>query len=115
MRANAGRLNKFLLLPLLAALSLFFLNPQPALAMHLAEGILPANWAALWYVIAAVFMFFAFRIIKKKTSADDHIRCFYSFGADCFASRITRRFGILSFIVERVGGTGGEWNRGHPK
>jgi cobalt/nickel transport system permease protein len=35
--------------------------------MHIAEGILPANWAAIWYLPAAVFVGIGIYVIKKKT------------------------------------------------
>ncbi len=53
-------------LALVLALGLF-LCPAPAYAMHIAEGILPASWCAIWYVIAAIFVVFGIIIIRKKT------------------------------------------------
>ncbi len=38
---------------LLVAILLF---PQPALAMHLSEGILPAGWVILWFAAAIPFV-----------------------------------------------------------
>src|SRR5208337_133994 len=38
---------------LLAGLLLLF--ARPAHAMHITEGILPFNWAAAWFVVAAQF------------------------------------------------------------
>ena len=45
-----------LLLALVPIFGLLILHPSQAHAMHIAEGILPANWAAIWYVTAAVFV-----------------------------------------------------------
>ena len=56
-----------LALALVLVLGLLFLYPTPVYAMHIAEGILPANWAAVWYVIAVIFVAIGIRIIKKKT------------------------------------------------
>jgi len=75
MKAKNGgaafhNIKKLFLLPLLLVTGLFFANPQPALAMHLTEGVLPANWAGLWYALAAVFMLLAFRAIRKRTGTD---------------------------------------------
>ncbi len=56
-----------LALALVFALGLLFLYPTPAYAMHIAEGILPANWAAIWYVIAVIFVGIGIRIIRKRT------------------------------------------------
>ncbi len=36
--------------------------------MHIAEGILPADWAALWYVIAFIFVGIGIFFIKRNTS-----------------------------------------------
>ena len=54
-------------LALVIALGLLFLYPTPAYAMHIAEGILPANWAAIWYVIAIIFLVIGIIIIRRKT------------------------------------------------
>ncbi len=52
---------------LAVALGLLFLYPTPAYAMHIAEGILPAKWAAIWYAIAVIFLAIGVIIIRKKT------------------------------------------------
>lgn len=54
-------------LSLLLAVGLLFLYTTPVRAMHIAEGILPAMWAGLWYVVAFVFLAIGIRIIQKKT------------------------------------------------
>ena len=54
-------------LALAVAIGLLFLCPTPAYAMHIAEGILPANWAAIWYAIAVIFLVIGILIIKRKT------------------------------------------------
>ncbi len=56
-----------LALALLIALGLLFLYPTPAYAMHIAEGILPAKWAAVWYAIAITVLAFGIRTIRKRT------------------------------------------------
>ncbi len=55
-----------LALALVVALGLL-LCPTPAYAMHIAEGILPAGWAAIWYVVAAIFVAIGIWIIRKRT------------------------------------------------
>ena len=35
--------------------------------MHIAEGILPANWAAIWYAIAVIFLVIGIIVIRRKT------------------------------------------------
>jgi cobalt/nickel transport system permease protein len=54
-------------LALVLILGLLFLYPTPAYAMHIAEGILPASWAAIWYAIAAIFVVIGIIIIRRKT------------------------------------------------
>jgi cobalt/nickel transport system permease protein len=54
-------------LALVFVLGLLFLCPTPAYAMHIAEGILPANWAAVWYVIAFIFVAIGIVIIRRRT------------------------------------------------
>ena len=49
--------------------ALLFL-PERAYAMHIAEGILPAAWAGIWYAVAAPFFFYGLMRLKK-ISADD--------------------------------------------
>lgn len=44
--------------------------PANAYAMHISEGILPFNWAALWFVIAAPFVAIGLRQVKIKSRED---------------------------------------------
>jgi cobalt/nickel transport system permease protein len=67
LRQGVHCLKSHAILALVFALGLLFLYPTPVYAMHIAEGILPANWAAIWYVIAAVFVFIGIRMIRKRT------------------------------------------------
>ncbi|HTR45254.1 MAG TPA: energy-coupling factor ABC transporter permease [Thermodesulfovibrionales bacterium] len=41
-----------------------------AYAMHISEGILPLNWAALWFLVAAPFVAFGLYRLKKLSAAD---------------------------------------------
>lgn len=61
------RLKSHLALALAFTLGLLFLYPTPVYAMHIAEGILPASWAAAWSVIAFVFVVLGIRFIKRRT------------------------------------------------
>jgi len=56
-----------ILLALVFVLGLLFLYPTPAYAMHIAEGILPASWCAIWYAIAAIFVVIGIRLIRRRT------------------------------------------------
>jgi cobalt/nickel transport system permease protein len=49
----------------IALISLIAL-PVPVHAMHIAEGILPPDWAAIWYVPAIAFMLIGLFLIKRK-------------------------------------------------
>jgi len=64
---SAHWLRNHIVLALAVALGLLFLCPTPAYAMHIAEGILPWNWAAIWYVIAVIFLVIGIIIIRRKT------------------------------------------------
>lgn len=67
LKRSAHWFREYIALALVVALGLIFLYPTPAYAMHIAEGILPANWAAIWYVIAVIFLVIGILIIRKKT------------------------------------------------
>jgi cobalt/nickel transport system permease protein len=41
-----------------------------AQAMHISEGILPVNWAALWFLVALPFVAFGLHRLKKHSAAD---------------------------------------------
>jgi cobalt/nickel transport system permease protein len=43
---------------------------SPAHAMHISEGILPFNWAALWSVVAAPFVAYGLHRLKKLSAVD---------------------------------------------
>lgn len=67
LKEKGRRLKGYIVLALIFALGLLLLYPAPVYAMHIAEGILPANWAAIWYIPAAVFVGIGIYLIKKKT------------------------------------------------
>lgn len=46
------------------------LTVSDAHAMHISEGILPFNWAVLWFVIAAPFVAYGLYRLKKLSAAD---------------------------------------------
>ncbi len=39
-------------------------------AMHISEGILPGNWAGLWFLVAAPFVFWGLRTIDRRRRED---------------------------------------------
>lgn len=54
----------------LAAGSVFWLAPRSAHAMHLAEGILPMPWAALWTAVCLPFVAIALKLYRRRASRD---------------------------------------------
>ena len=44
--------------------------PSPAQAMHLSEGILPANWAGLWFLAAAPFVLWGLGTVRRRRTED---------------------------------------------
>jgi len=67
LKKSTHWLRNHIVLALAVALGLLFLCPTPAYAMHIAEGILPWNWAATWYVIAVIFLVIGIIMIRRKT------------------------------------------------
>jgi len=53
----------------LLAIAICF-TASDAYAMHISEGILPFNWAALWFVVAAPFVAYGLYKLKKISSID---------------------------------------------
>jgi cobalt/nickel transport system permease protein len=43
-------------------------------AMHISEGILPFNWAGLWFIVASPFVAFGLHRLKKLSAADLSIK-----------------------------------------
>ena len=55
-----------LILTILTAL----LIPDGAYAMHISEGILPFNWAALWFIVALPFVAYGMKRLKELSKTD---------------------------------------------
>ncbi|MGD0281937.1 MAG: energy-coupling factor ABC transporter permease [Dissulfurispiraceae bacterium] len=49
---------------------LLALPAKNAYAMHISEGILPLNWAVLWFAVAAPFVAYGLYRLKKVSSTD---------------------------------------------
>ncbi len=49
---------------------LLFLFATPAHAMHISEGILPFNWAAVWFAVAVPFVALGLRQLKALSGED---------------------------------------------
>ena len=59
------------------SLALGFLGlllPAPAHAMHISEGILPAPWAALWFVVAIPFLIWGLRDLEARSAREPHFK-----------------------------------------
>lgn len=52
------------------AVALLSLFPQNSYAMHISEGILPFNWAALWFAVALPFVAYGLYRLKKLSAVD---------------------------------------------
>ncbi|MDP1853917.1 MAG: energy-coupling factor ABC transporter permease [Candidatus Omnitrophota bacterium] len=48
----------------------WFLFSGDAYAMHISEGILPFNWAALWFIVAVPFVAYGLYRLKKVSAID---------------------------------------------
>lgn len=70
---KSKKLTEIILLPLLCGvvtvvLQVLFITPS--YAMHISEGILPFNWALLWYILAAPFVGWGIYRLKKISKDD---------------------------------------------
>ena len=59
---------------LLFVMAILFLSGSKAHAMHISEGILPFNWAALWFMVALPFLAYGMKRIKILSSKDLSIK-----------------------------------------
>ena len=50
------------------------LSGTNAYAMHISEGILPFNWAALWFVVAIPFVAYGIKRLKEISKTDMSIK-----------------------------------------
>ena len=62
--------SKVLVAPLLLTVYCSLFNASDAHAMHISEGILPFNWAALWSAIAMPFVGYGLYRLKKLSAVD---------------------------------------------
>lgn len=68
MKAQGLKLK--VLIFVLSAIHCLPFTVSDALAMHISEGILPFNWAALWFVVAAPFVAYGLYRLKKLSTVD---------------------------------------------
>jgi cobalt/nickel transport system permease protein len=50
------------------------LSPAPAMAMHIAEGSLPMQWAAFWWLIAIPFLLVGLRSLTRITQQHPELK-----------------------------------------
>lgn len=48
--------------------------PDSAMAMHIAEGILPAPWAALWFLLSLPFLAWGLRDLQQRSEKVPHTK-----------------------------------------
>ncbi len=48
--------------------------PEPAYAMHISEGILPIQWAFLWFVLAVPFVIWGLRTLRIRSKEEPHLK-----------------------------------------
>lgn len=51
----------------LLLLAVILASARPTFAMHISEGILPAPWAALWFVLSVPFLIWGLRNLKARS------------------------------------------------
>lgn len=55
-------------------LSVYIIFPKNAYAMHIAEGFLPMNWAAFWWIIMLPFLYLGLRSINKTVKDNVNLK-----------------------------------------
>jgi cobalt/nickel transport system permease protein len=55
---------------------LLLIAPQSAWAMHISEGILPAGWAVLWFVVALPMLWLGLREIARRSRENTQFKPF---------------------------------------
>ncbi|HVJ49306.1 energy-coupling factor ABC transporter permease [Desulfitobacterium sp.] len=63
-----------ILLALVYCLSVFVIFPNSVYAMHIAEGFLPMNWAAFWWIVMLPFLIVGLRSIKKTVKDNVNLK-----------------------------------------
>ncbi len=55
-------------------LTMLALDSQPAHAMHISEGILPVQWAVLWFALAIPFIAWGLRDLRVRSREEPHLK-----------------------------------------
>jgi cobalt/nickel transport system permease protein len=69
-------MHRSLLLAFLAAGGVIVFGVEPANAMHVSDGILPASWAIFWFAVSIPFLVLGLRNLKLRSEHDPHIKAF---------------------------------------
>ncbi|MCA2621594.1 MULTISPECIES: energy-coupling factor ABC transporter permease [unclassified Microcystis] len=69
-------IQKYCRLILIAVLTVHLLinSANPAAAMHIAEGFLPVQWAAFWWIISLPFFIFGLRSLTRITQEHPELK-----------------------------------------
>lgn len=67
-------MRNILLGSLVTSIALVFASCGSAHAMHISEGILPAKWAALWFVAALPFVYLGIIELRRRSVEGPHFK-----------------------------------------
>lgn len=67
-------MKKLSFIALLYCLSIFIIFPDNVYAMHIAEGFLPINWAAFWWIVMLPFFILGLRSINKTVKDNANLK-----------------------------------------
>ncbi|WP_066348137.1 energy-coupling factor ABC transporter permease [Geminocystis sp. NIES-3708] len=70
------RLKNRICLGLMSGLTCFIIisSPNPAYAMHIAEGFLPVTWAIFWWIVTIPFLIFGFKSLSHITQKNPELK-----------------------------------------
>ena len=74
MNITKFKIRKFTVLVSVGSMLFVLIPLHEAEAMHISEGILPFNWAALWFAVALPFVALGIKRIKKIAKTDVSIK-----------------------------------------
>ncbi|RPF48171.1 cobalt/nickel transport system permease protein [Hydrogenoanaerobacterium saccharovorans] len=87
--------------------SMMMLSSVPAYGMHIAEGMLPANWSLIWSAIFLPFFVWGFLAIKKQCAGNNRIKMLLAMsGAYCFVLSALKMPSMVTASSSHPTGTG---------
>lgn len=69
---NVKKCNNIVIFPFIVAI--LFLAPTAVHAMHISEGILPLQWAILWFVLSVPFVAWGLRNLRIRSQEEPHLK-----------------------------------------